>query len=429
MSPTPFGLMESASAQYIYDVDFTKFTPGGITAPSLLSITNLTFARALNATGVSETVQTNSSTIITTGLIADVARIGQSTNLSLSRGLVIEESRQNFYPQNRQNISPPLRGTPTVPAVSPTTDSYIASDGSTINNNREIIPSGGFANDFFGATTHTTQFSVWGRSGLSAGTSAWQIAAGDGTANTRAIGDGAIDQTWRRLILPWVNVGPTSMSHQPCDGRTWTGGIAAGSRDAVVDLMQAELLDTLGNNGFASEVILNPTNSSTTRLDEYLSHLSPIRLTSGGRLSFYAKVIPKGGSTQYATTNTSSQKRLWALDANNIAFFDATTGKITITVAGSSWTPTTVLVWNAFDIIEFWIDPGSATVNAQAKYRVNSGATIDLGNSGSPLGNLLIGARIDFFSDHTTAFPSPTQFSCWLQRLSFYPFNKRPSWA
>jgi hypothetical protein len=424
MSPTPLGLMESASAQYTFDVDFTKYATGGITAPTLLTTTSLTFARALNATGTSETVQTSNSTILTSGLTADVARIGQFTSTSVSRGLVIEEPRQQWFPQNRQMISPPLTA-----GSAPIAGSFTAADGGTVSNRCQQTNTN-YSNYFFGATSHECTFSAWGRSGLSSGTSDWNMTSGDGTGGgTISRGLAGIDQTWRRLVVPWFHSGPFSMACAPNDGRAWTGGLSAGARDAVVDLMQVEQLDTLGTGGYATEVILNPTNLSTTRLDEYLSHLSPIKLSSAGRLSFYAKVIPKGSSTQYVTTNTTPQKRIWMLDSNNLVYFDATTGKLTIKANGSSWTPSTVLSWNANDVVEFWIDPGSATVNAQAKYRVNGGSTIDLGNSGSPLGNLLIGARIDFFSDHTTSSPSPTQFSCWLQRLSFYPFNKKPSWA
>jgi len=414
MPPYGAGRGLNVASPFLLDVDFSTFAVGSGSAA--LAAAGLSFSRALNAKSSSETVQTSDTTVLSSGLTANVPRIGQRTSSSTTRGIVLEESRTNLFPQCRQIIVSPL----TAGTVTSTSDSFTAADGATVNRNRCQPASGGESPYYAGGSFAAACFSAWVRSG-NGSTNSWQIAVGDGTGNTRGVG-GTVGPTWQRAIVTCT--GCSSIACVPVDGRNWTGGPGAGARDAAADLMQAELIGSTFPGRFATEVVISDA-TSTTRLGERLWHPTGSALVDGGRFTALWAVIPKGDSSNYNTSSIANQKiRLVTFGASDYIEWDASTHKISVVVGGSAWTPTTVVTWSQFDLLELFVGMGSASINSIAKYRLNGGSVVDLGNSGSAQGALSPGSTADLLCNSTS-----NQFTCWFQHFSAFKSGQKPSWA
>lgn len=189
-----------------------------------------------------------------------------------------------------------------------------------------------------------------------------------------------------------------------------SAGLSAGARDWLVYGSQIEL------GRFPSSYI--PTAGGTaTRNATFLRALSATvtpKLATG-RLSIELSFRAMGARTEYSGTHS-----LWYVDANNQAAFVASTGVLTITVAGATNT-CTLPSWARYDLVEISVQCGGGVATV-VKYRLNSGAVTSLAITGSALGTHATG---DVYLLSTNA---GQHLSAWLYTAAFYAPGA-PSWA
>ncbi len=226
--------------------------------------------------------------------------------------------------------------------------------------------------------------------------------------NTSAL---AVDGLWRRYASPTGTalLGAPSAFPIGVEGRA-RGVVAAGARDVRVAFPQLEA------GGYATEWI-PPTGATTTRNATFLRALSATVAPklSTGRLSIELKFRAKGARTEYSGTHS-----LWYVDANNQAAFVASTGVLTITVAGATNT-CTLPAWARYDLVEISVQCGGSLATV-VKYRLNSGAVVSLAITGTALGTHATG---DVYLFSTNA---GQHLSCWAYVAAFYAPGA-PSWA
>lgn len=216
---------------------------------------------------------------------------------------------------------------------------------------------------------------------------------------------------WGRVSVKGDGLGGTT-AVEPVDGRDWAaqGGLVAGARDVMLDACQREA------GSFPTSYI--PTSGGTaTRNATFLRALSATvtpKLTTG-RLSIELSFRAMGARTEYSGTHS-----LWYVDASNQASFVASTGVLTITVAGATNT-CTLPAWARYDLVEISVQCGGSLATV-VKYRLNSGAVTSLAITGTALGTHATG---DVYLFSTNA---GQHLSCWAYVAAFYAPGA-PSWA
>ncbi len=381
-----------------WNADFTGITPGALaTLPA-----GLFLSRASSAT-----VQTSAVSLVTSGIGNDVPRVGDD---GTHAGLVIEETRTNLIPNGRDLTA----GSWTAGSgVTTTADAATGPDGTASIADRSEVSSGGFSNydPQVGAGAGTYTMSQWHQRG-SANALAQLALMVDSTASFKALG-GLAPAYWQRVAVTMTHTSGDVYS-VPAIGMDGTagGGIAAGPRDVITDLVQLEV------GKFATEAIVT-SGGTATRSGERL-YLSDVAvLLDAGRLSLEMALQPKGSGTQYATN-----PYVWYIDASNYALIDATTQKLSLSIGGTAYEFTTAMSWAAGDTVELWLEGGGGLVVSRCQYRVNGGTAVDLGSSGSAQGTIAGGVAIDLLAKAGSA-----QWSAWLRRVRAWRSGRRPAWV
>jgi len=400
-------IVSPADSGIIWEADYSTLPLGAAgTLPS-----GLLFARALNAASTSETVQTSDSTVVTTGLTADVPRCGQRTADVSTRGLVLEHEATNLCtsPRNLAAAWATQFGTTTV-----TTNHLAGPDGSSVADRVQVNAS---SSGIFYNSVSMGWFAIWVRHTSGSGTYS-------GGITTNANLEQTVDTTWRRLSqISAADQTTLYIIERAYAGAALTPTSQDTARDVCIDLVQIGGGGT-GNQGrFPTECVLT-NGSAIERKGERLYHPTIATLLDGGRLSLLSDVIPKGAATGYGEA-----MRVWHKDASNYAEISHTTRRLNVVIGGSSWNPATALSWAANDNVELWIEAGGGSMNSFAKYRVNGGSVVDLGNSGSPHAAIATGTAINLLGDSNGASTHTKQLTCWARRHAAYKADRRPSWA
>lgn len=233
------------------------------------------------------------------------------------------------------------------------------------------------------------------------------------TGGTPAIGSSIVqgaDASWRRLSSSGTPTGVGAFLVYPIFSSAAVPvlGIAAHDWDCYGTQIET--------GAFPTEFI--PTSGGTaTRAATFLRVLSAVVAPklSTGRLSLELKLRAKGARTEYSGTRS-----LWYVDANNQAAFVASTGVLTVTVAGATNT-CTLPSWARYDLVEISVQCGGSLATV-VKYRLNSGAVTSLAITGTALGTHATG---DVYLFSTNA---GQHLSCWAYAAAFYAPGA-PSWA
>jgi len=133
----------------------------------------------------------------------------------------------------------------------------------------------------------------------------------------------------------------------------------------------------------------------------------------------YAKIIPKNSS---ANDNTllNTNRRLYTIDANNYAHW---TGANWIVAVGGTTYSVTSVAWTMLDVLELFIVVKNGS-KVRLQSRINGGSVTDVQSTGTVAGTYAPSGSVDLLCNGTDM-----QLTSWIQRLTFYPFGSRPSWA
>ena len=330
--------------------DFTQQSPGALVLP-----TGLTFARASSG----HTVQTGTSTIVTSGITSnDIGRIGRLATAH-SYGLFIEPSRTNVVTQSR---------TPQSLAVgswaSTTTGQSDAAGGTSAV--RVTTTSGGTGRYQAPATLRTGAYtaSQWVRQG--AGSGSYQLVQGNATV--AAVG-GTAPVAWTRTECLYT-FAASAAAFLPGDGRNFasSGGVAAGARDFVLDFMQHEA------GKYPTSAIVT-SGSEATRAAERLTigATQAVQAAFKGRLGFYVRFRAIAALTEMdATTEgqilfgVGTTCSVWISAASRYIIIEDATG------SKYSQTANSVITWARGDLVEMVMELGNGVSNF--RWRINGGS-------------------------------------------------------
>lgn len=401
-------LLLSARSGIIWEADFTALTPGayGGALPGGLS-----FARAVGG-NASETVQTSDTTLVITGMGVDVPRIGQYGSGVSTRGLVLEHvftqqaDDARLWTSGAPNTN--TDGAPTTTTNQTPGSGAATADGGTALADRVELTASGQGRRNSGLSVGL--FSCWAR-GWS-GSDELSVGYFGGTAVNYSL-----TTSWRRCDF----IGAADATNLYYFNRNSS---LTGSANTARDLLLDHRVIASRGSGylFLGETILNTTSANITRNAERLWHPTIANLLDNGRLSFETKIIPKGAATDYG-----ANMYIWDKDANNFCRISNTTRRVDLTINSVSFSPATALSWNGKDVLELWVEGGGGVLNSNIKYRVNGGATTDLGSSGSAAASIGTGTAINLLCRNTTSLAQ--QFTSWIQYIRAWKADKRPSWA
>lgn len=359
--------------------DFSSLSAGAAALPVDLSLTRASAA----------TVQTGTSTVVTSGIGVDQARAGRRLDAD-PLALVIEEARTNTLLNSRNTPLWAGGGSGTTE----TRPDGTAPDGSSTTATRTQGTGFGRYTQFAAETGPIYTGSFWQQQG-----------AGGAASARRQFGTANVDYTtavaWSRVVTTYTTVGAIFFL-------TPINSLPAG-QDVRHDLHQVEL------GQFATEAIVT-TSGTATRAGERLTCSSDLR--DAGRVSLAITLQPKGASTQYASDMT-----LWYLDASNNAVINTSDRKVKITVGGVAYTAAVAMSWSANDVLDIYVAAGGS-IASEASYRVNAGAKTTL-STGTPTTFGALGAgSLDLLCAGTS-----NQFTAWVRSITAYRSGRRPSWA
>lgn len=338
----------------IFTWDFTQQTPGALVLP-----TGLVFARASSG----HTVQTGTSTLVTSGITSnDVGRIGRLSD-SHSRGLFIEPARTNLYVRARSaNLAAGTAG-----AACTYTTGRTGPDGTT-NAIRGQTASGNYSRfEATSAITGNHVLSAWTAAGL--GTGAYQI-VGAYSGTTGAAVQGTAGAAWSRVVSATFNYPAASTAYiNPWDGRAnSTLGSSAGARDCDLDFVQFEA------GGYATSAIITSGGASATRAAERLTIDSTraTQATVNGRLGFYVRFRAIAALTEM--DGSAEGQILFGVGSTCYVWISPTSRYILLGDGGSkySMTANSVITLARRDLVEMVMELGNGL--SAFRWRINGGS-------------------------------------------------------
>ncbi len=386
--------------------NFMSIGSGAQSAANIATLSggHLTFTRPSDG----GSVQTSASTVVTSGLGTNVARIGQYGASSTSRGLMFEEASINRVTASRNMSDASWVGGSSV-IITP--NAAVDPAGTSLAD-RVNVSSGGNAGHFVWPTSAST--------GPATG-SVWKRRV-SGTGNTRFLtqytggaGDG-LQETITTLTTTWQRFSKfgryTSQSIiYPAYGASLTsfGLTGALAMDEFVDMMQLEQLR------YSTSFI--PTDgAAVTRAAERLRTSTITPLLVSGRLRVEFRMIAHGSTTDYINFGSDSTKRhfyLWHIDSNNCVYVGSSDQRLHIIINGEEKILPTECLWNAGDTLDWYIEAGNGV--AKAWLRVNDDEDIYIGETATAHSSISSGVGIDWLSDGTGGVAS-----CLLQLWRIY---------
>lgn len=384
----------------LWVADFTALPAGACSAlPAML----------LHTRGSGATVQTGTSSVVV-GLGTDVAGIGRALDAD-ALGLVLEESRTNAVPFARDTTGAGWS------AGSSTTETTAQTgpDGAAAATRSQVL-SGGFSRFCAVGSRPAGSYAVslWVSRPAGSAASQWSTVYNAATAWERAEAP-TVGAAWQRRSLVLANPATNAIGIVPTDARASTGygGVAAAAQDLTHDLHQIEA------GSFATEAIVT-SGAAATRAGARLWHPYSAIVADRGRIGLELTLQPKGATTDY-----SADPYLWRASANNYATISKADGKVTIVIAGSSYTTASGFTWAAGDSVDLWIEAGGRAMQSVVKMRKNGGAVTVLGTSPSPQAALPVNGTLDILQNGSAA----AVLSCRARKLATYASGSRPGWA
>jgi hypothetical protein len=279
-------------------------------------------------------------------------------------------------------------------------------DGSTVAVRKQISAGQYSRYQGLGTLPGAAVFSLWGRNQTAGGK--YQLVTSAGAVLSLA--GTSVDTAWTRRVLARSTGGGANFI--PADGRDWTanGGIAVTALDVHQDLIQVE--DGL----FATEAIVSGALAAT-RAGERLYLASPAALLSSGSLGLYARLEPKGASSQYGADMYLLGD---ASDATTYCKVDKTTRAVKIAVAGDVYTTAAAMTWSADDDVELFVRVGGVPA---AFYRVGGvGAWTELSTGGpAAQASLTLAGALNVLCNNTS-----NQFTARVRELRAYRAGTSP---
>jgi hypothetical protein len=213
----------------------------------------------------------------------------------------------------------------------------------------------------------------------------------------------------------WNTAASSLGGYLPDDGRNQVaeGGLPAGARDCVIDFMQDE------QGTFETEAIVT-TGAAASRAFDRLFHPTGSQLLVNGSVRFETSFRPKGSFADYP----GLVSRIWTgIDSGIQAFIANTTHQLVVASNGSTFLVFPVAMsWAKNDLLDLWMVVGNGV--PLAKYRVNGGPAIDLGNPSGSFGPLTSPSTFEFFSDG-----SDSALSVRVMSIAMYGGSFSPAWA
>lgn len=416
---------------YLFRVDFSALTLGGMSAASFLSATGLTFTRSSEST-----VQTSASTVETAANVGnDYACIGSPDGTK--KGLVIQHKTRNLFGSGGDNAPRDLTATWTGGTAGTVTADYAAGpDGVTpgggVKGCSRVSGASGtygpYASTAIIATSTKCCLSSWQRSRTGAGNEdMMQIFNTGSPGATAKVTARTLNTTWARLTTLKGTTVMSAVTTVDCrDYSAATGGQTARARDVQIDYAQLEYGE------FPTEAI---RKGATNRSPDVLSYGTLSNWYASGRLRAYFAFYPKHDSSvqpqAYDGTNQAAVDKYYLLakDSSTYVRIDAATMKIEAKTSAVSFiTSTNAMSWTAQDLVEVFVEIGTSATNMW--YRVNSGSWTALESGGSSLaafsatGTAYVG-KVD--TDYGTGSVNTGSLVCWLKEIRFYGAALYPS--
>lgn len=351
----------------------------------------VTFARASDQ----YTVQTSASTLVTGLTGSNVGYIGNrggTLGKAWSNGLSFEEARTQVMSTNPRSVdalTSPGTATQTGGQSSPCGDSLAYRVQATSVQYSDFsawsVSSGAYA------------ISLWHKQGSGGALFQWYAYGTTPTTSTRS--GGTAPSSWsRNVVVDYITT--TTKGFVPCDGRDFfgSGGITAGSRDVVIDFMQLEA------GKYATEAI---STASAARAAPRLTTTDKTKLfTPRGKLYWEIDWTPSASPSAYPAAIQISPY-LSATDAG--ASISNTTGRLSVTAGGVTWTPTTDLnlhIW-AGRRVRIGIVSGGGELPRAMIFFPDNGTVLDLGTGTAPQPSYsLASGTVDLVGNNGSNIPS-----------------------
>lgn len=345
--------------------------------------------------GSGATVQTGTSAVVS-GLGTDVAGIGRALDAD-ALGLVIEEARTNlalYAASVCDGHWAKLNGDETV-----ATNAAASPDGT--NTAGSLACAGSFrgvgdVSLTFAVATYTSM--IWARAQSATQKFRHRMPLAVGVSNQWGA-DITLSTAWTR----------TAYTTSVTGGGSTNAPVV--TTDAANDATSLYLWGgQIEQAAWPSELIIT-TAASATRPGARLWHPSLNQIMTGGRLSMRAVLQAKGATADYATS-----PYLWRANATNYATISNSTGAVTITLNGASYTTASGVTWAQGDVLDIRVMAGGGVANSIVKVGKNGGALTTLGTSGAPQAAIPAGLALDLLQDSTAS----NVFSSRVRSLKFY---------
>lgn len=373
MRPWAAALRRRRVSNALPSFDFTALAPGAVVLPKGLAL-----VRASSAT-----VQTGLSTMQTAGIGNDVARIGQRTDSTSTRGLVIEPRRTNLVTIARAFTGGTWSSVGAIGAFTPN----VATSPDGVADADQFQTAAGNYGPYHVRTVAvgdgTVQISGWGRAVTAPFTSTTQF----GLASSNF----ALTTSWQRFSNSYPSAGAGTYYVGPNNA----GGVVAQNTYWVCYCIEV--------GGYVTEWI---PAGETREADEYTITKT---IAHNGRVTVEIVHIPKGTLTTY-----SSDPYTLHGSATDYVRVDTATGVVTLASGGSAYTTELGVVITRYDSVRWYFELGTGgaplaavQVNSDEPLLLSIGDPAELGAWTATTCGLMHNAGADVFA-------------CWLRTIEFF---------